>query len=109
MTLAFFCLGALSLLGELDNSVTDENKHDWIEWVYAQQVLPTGQEPDANEALCGFRGSSWSGRKFDPNAVSLILEKSKRKERCTDNFIHRQLVNSNIMIQVILPTLIPHY
>lgn len=69
VTLAFFCLGALSLLGELDRCVTKENKHDWIEWIYAQQVLPTGQEPDANEALCGFRGSSWSGRKFDPHAV----------------------------------------
>ncbi|KAL7310513.1 geranylgeranyl transferase type-1 subunit beta [Mucor circinelloides] len=68
VTLAFFCLGALSLLGELDRCVTKENKHDWIEWIYAQQVLPTGQEPDANEALCGFRGSSWSGRKFDPHA-----------------------------------------
>jgi geranylgeranyl transferase type-1 subunit beta len=71
MTLAFFCLGALSLLNELDTNVTEQNKKDWTEWIYAQQVLPTGEEPDANEAACGFRGSSWSGRAFDPNAVSV--------------------------------------
>ncbi|KAI9485896.1 MAG: geranylgeranyl transferase type-1 subunit beta-like protein [Benjaminiella poitrasii] len=70
MTLAFFCLGALSLLGELDSNVSADNKRDWIEWIYAQQVLPTGETPDANEAYCGFRGSSWSGRKFDPNATT---------------------------------------
>ncbi|CEP11352.1 hypothetical protein [Parasitella parasitica] len=68
MTLAFFCLGAMDLLGELDNNVSAQNKHDWIEWIYAQQVLPTGIEPDENRFLCGFRGSPWSGRKFDPNA-----------------------------------------
>lgn len=79
MTLAFFCLGALSLLGELDNCVTRENKQDWIEWIYAQQVLPTGQTPDANEALCGFRGSSWSGRKFDPHAVRKTPCKGQRR------------------------------
>ncbi|KAI7904846.1 terpenoid cyclases/protein prenyltransferase alpha-alpha toroid, partial [Cokeromyces recurvatus] len=65
-----FCLGALSLLGELDSNVSAENKKDWIDWIYAQQVLPTGEIPDANEAYCGFRGSSWSGRKFEPNATT---------------------------------------
>lgn len=70
MTLAFFCLGSLSLLGVLDTHVSPENKKDWIDWIYAQQVLPTGETPDANEAYCGFRGSSWSGRSFDPNTVS---------------------------------------
>lgn len=68
MTLAFFCLGALGLLGELDNSISQQNKDDWIDWIYAQQVLPTGNTPDANAANCGFRGSSWSGRPFDPHA-----------------------------------------
>ena len=53
MTLAFFALGGLSLLGELDSNVSAENKKDWIEWIYAQQVLPTGQDPDPNEAMCG--------------------------------------------------------
>lgn len=70
MTLAFFSLGALALLDELENSITHENKKDWIEWIYAQQLLPTNQEPNLNERHCGFRGSSWSGRPFDPSAVS---------------------------------------
>ncbi|KAI8970242.1 terpenoid cyclases/protein prenyltransferase alpha-alpha toroid [Mycotypha africana] len=74
MTLAFFCLGALSLLGELDEQVTTENKKDWIDWIYAQQVLPTGQIPDPNEAYCGFRGSSWSGRKFEPTATTCSFQ-----------------------------------
>jgi geranylgeranyl transferase type-1 subunit beta len=77
MTLAFFCLGAISLLGELDSNITEQNKKDWIDWIYAQQVLPTGENPDANEANCGFRGSSWSGRPFNPNAVS--FEKQNKK------------------------------
>ncbi|KAI8978895.1 terpenoid cyclases/protein prenyltransferase alpha-alpha toroid [Pilobolus umbonatus] len=68
MTLAFFCLGALSLLGELDDNVNEQNKKDWIDWIYAQQVLPTGEVPDKNEPYCGFRGSSWSGRSYDPYA-----------------------------------------
>lgn len=71
MTLAFFCLSSLSLLGELDSNVSEQNKKDWVDWIYAQQVLPTGETPDANEALCGFRGSSWSGRPFDPHAVNI--------------------------------------
>ncbi|KAI8059745.1 geranylgeranyltransferase type I beta-subunit-like protein [Thamnidium elegans] len=70
MTLAFFCLGSLSLLGELESNVTEQNRLDWIDWIYAQQVVPTGKTPDANETACGFRGSSWSGRPFDPHATT---------------------------------------
>ncbi|CEI91454.1 Putative Protein farnesyltransferase/geranylgeranyltransferase type-1 subunit alpha [Rhizopus microsporus] len=69
MTLAFFCLGALTLLGELENNITEQNRLDWIDWVYAQQILPT-ENDDANDAVCGFRGSSWSGRSFDPHATT---------------------------------------
>ncbi|KAG1456802.1 hypothetical protein G6F56_006751 [Rhizopus delemar] len=65
MTLAFFCLGALSLLDELENNVNEQNKKDWIDWIYAQQLVPT-ESDDANKAVCGFRGSPWSGRPFDP-------------------------------------------
>lgn len=70
MTLAFFSLGALTLLNELDNNITPENKNDWIEWIYAQQLLPTGEDPDMNETVCGFRGSSWSGRPFDSTSTT---------------------------------------
>jgi geranylgeranyl transferase type-1 subunit beta len=74
MTLAFFSLASLALLGQLDDKVNDANKKDWIEWIYAQQVLPTGQTPDPNEGYCGFRGSSWSGRAFEPNAATCSFQ-----------------------------------
>lgn len=41
MTLAFFCLGGLELLGALDSEISDHNKKDWIEWIYAQQIVPS--------------------------------------------------------------------
>lgn len=71
MTLAFFCLGALSLLDELENNVNEQNKKEWIDWIYAQQLVPT-ESDDANKAVCGFRGSPWSGRPFDPCTVSFF-------------------------------------
>ncbi|SAM08352.1 hypothetical protein [Absidia glauca] len=68
MTLAFFCLGGLELLGALDSEISDHNKKDWIEWIYAQQIVPS--EDGQNDAHCGFRGSPWSGRSFDSNKTS---------------------------------------
>lgn len=81
MTLAFLCLGALTLLGELENNITEQNRLDWIDWVYAQQLHPT-ENDDANDAVCGFRGSSWSGRSFDPHAVKK-REREKYKSKLT--------------------------
>ena len=92
MTLAFFCLSALELLGALDTSVSEQNKKDWIDWIYAQQIKldaegkkkkkkkeKSGKGPfilcadDVSQGLnkehCGFRGSPCSGRDFDPHAV----------------------------------------
>lgn len=69
MTLAFFCLGSLSLLGQLDTVLPEQDKKDWIEWIYAQQVLPDPDEPSRNDYHCGFKGSSWAGHPFDPKAV----------------------------------------
>ncbi|KAI8388720.1 terpenoid cyclases/protein prenyltransferase alpha-alpha toroid [Radiomyces spectabilis] len=69
MTLAFFCLAGLELLGATDKVISDQNKHDWIDWIYAQQILPTkDNENELNKTHCGFRGSSWSGRSFQPHA-----------------------------------------
>lgn len=70
MTLAFFCLGSLSLLGQLDTVLPEQDKKDWIEWIYAQQVLPDPDEPSRNDYHCGFKGSSWAGHPFDPKAES---------------------------------------
>lgn len=93
ITLGFFCLAALDLMGELETALSEQDRLDWIEWIYAQQVLPTAEEPgtksmsleynvanagfmhplDLNKARCGFRGSSFSGIPFDPNAVSTFI------------------------------------
>lgn len=40
MTLAFFCLASLELLGALETAVSERNRKDWIEWIYAQQIKP---------------------------------------------------------------------
>lgn len=69
ITLGFFCLAALELMGELETALSEQDRLDWIEWIYAQQVLPTTEQPDLNQARCGFRGSSFSGIPFDPNAT----------------------------------------
>ncbi|RUS20246.1 geranylgeranyl transferase type-1 subunit beta-like protein [Endogone sp. FLAS-F59071] len=69
MTLAFFCLGGLELLGVLDDEISAQNKKDYIDWIYSQQILPDATDPSLNEYHCGFRGSPWSGKPFDPNAT----------------------------------------
>ena len=38
MTLAFFCLSSLELLGALDKEISEQDRLDWIEWIYAQQI-----------------------------------------------------------------------
>lgn len=44
MTLAYFCLGGLELLGALDTVISEQNKQDWIDWIYSQQILPSDDE-----------------------------------------------------------------
>jgi len=46
MSLAFFALSTLELLGALQEKVVSKEKEDYVNWIYAQQ-LPSG----------GFRGS----------------------------------------------------
>lgn len=69
MTLAFFCLASLSLLGKLEETVSQKDRVDWIEWIYAQQVHPDSHNPSASQHLCGFKGSPWAGHAFDPLVV----------------------------------------
>ncbi|PKC04350.1 protein geranylgeranyltransferas-like protein type I beta subunit [Rhizophagus irregularis] len=67
MTLAFFCLSGLDLLGALESEIPEERRKTWIDWIYAQQILPDERNPEINEKICGFRGSPFSGLPFDPN------------------------------------------
>jgi geranylgeranyl transferase type-1 subunit beta len=48
MTLAFFCISSLDLLGLLEDSSFKEQKSSWIEWIYSQQIV--------NNGCGGFRG-----------------------------------------------------
>ena len=45
MTLAFFCLSGLDLLGVLERETTEERRKTWIDWIYAQQILPNENNP----------------------------------------------------------------
>lgn len=77
MTLAYFCLGALDLLGLVQSKLTEQERLECIDWVYAQQLdaasgggfmpgpflrrdelpsssssrLPTGSQPNGNLAM----------------------------------------------------------
>ena len=52
MTLGFFCLSALDLLGK-------ELPTDKVEWIYAQQII--------TPLKAGFRGGSYQGAVFASN------------------------------------------
>lgn len=69
MTLAFFGVSGLDVLGGLD-SISAKQKKEIIDWIYAQQILP-GQ--DGNMDLCGFRGSSFIGAPYHSDEVSHVI------------------------------------
>ena len=58
MTLAFFGLSGLDMLGLLDDTLSAERKKQIIDWIYTHQILPS---EDGNMESCGFRGSSFIG------------------------------------------------
>ncbi|XP_076443833.1 geranylgeranyl transferase type-1 subunit beta-like [Babylonia areolata] len=60
MTIAFFALSGLDLLGALHE--IEDDKLDIIEWIYSLQVLPNSS--GTNSSQCGFRGSSTMGHSF---------------------------------------------
>ncbi|KAI9331526.1 geranylgeranyltransferase type I beta-subunit-like protein [Zopfochytrium polystomum] len=69
---AFFGLSGLDLIGALDNEVKPLVKADWIDWIYAQQVLPLKGSDSDNpppSSRYGFRSGPWSGVKHDPHAT----------------------------------------
>jgi len=38
MTLAYFCLGALDILNLISTKLTEEERKEYIDWIYDQQV-----------------------------------------------------------------------
>ncbi|XP_078698686.1 geranylgeranyl transferase type-1 subunit beta-like [Branchiostoma floridae x Branchiostoma belcheri] len=63
LTVAFFALSGLDLLGALDTV----NKQEIIDWIYSLQVLPDKDDEDKNLFRCGFRGSSTIGVPYNPS------------------------------------------
>lgn len=66
MTILFFGLSGLDILGALD-TLTEEDKQQMIDWIYAQQILPN--ESKTNLHRCGFRGASFIGAPFSSTPV----------------------------------------
>ncbi|KAG0350864.1 Geranylgeranyl transferase type-1 subunit beta [Podila minutissima] len=66
--MGMYAIGGLELLGVLDETVSEANRKDWIEWIYAQQRIPstTGEDSDDHDALYGFAGP-FSGLPFPEN------------------------------------------
>lgn len=62
MTLAYFCVSGLDVLGALHTALDAARRKSIIEWVYAQQVLP---DEDGKVERCGFRGCPDLGVPFD--------------------------------------------
>ncbi|EGF77587.1 hypothetical protein BATDEDRAFT_30650 [Batrachochytrium dendrobatidis JAM81] len=64
MTLGYFCVGGLDLLGKLETHISQHQRTAWIDWIYAQQIHPSEHfGPDSG--VCGFRGSPFIGAKYD--------------------------------------------
>ncbi|KAJ2696384.1 geranylgeranyl transferase type-1 subunit beta [Coemansia sp. IMI 203386] len=57
MTLGHLCLVGLAALGQLDTALSADERRGMVDWIYEQQVQPTGD----NAAYCGFRGGSLFG------------------------------------------------
>ncbi|WKX95941.1 hypothetical protein Q1695_012414 [Nippostrongylus brasiliensis] len=53
ITLLFFAVSALDLLGELDQLLTDERRQSIIDWIYKLQISGAGalRKPLSNEFL----------------------------------------------------------
>jgi len=70
MTLLYFCLSALDVLGALDQpSPHRPTNEQLIDWIYAQQVHPyvDAVSGEMHYERCGFKGGPAAGGKFDPN------------------------------------------
>ncbi|KAI8812508.1 geranylgeranyl transferase type-1 subunit beta-like protein [Cladochytrium replicatum] len=66
MTLALFGLGGLDLLRAVDDFVTDQDKIDWIEWIYAQQASTS-----LGAVTAGFRGGPFDGVSYSSEKRNL--------------------------------------
>ncbi|EFC45377.1 predicted protein [Naegleria gruberi] len=59
MTILYFIISGLDVLGKVDLALNDERKKEIIEWVYSNQIGPDQNE--SNLEKCGFRGGNFIG------------------------------------------------
>ncbi|KAK3809585.1 MAG: geranylgeranyltransferase type I beta-subunit-like protein [Benniella sp.] len=65
VSLGMFALSGLELLGVLEENVSEKNRKAWIEWIYAQQRIPSSTNPsEQDDVLYGFAGGPFSGLPF---------------------------------------------
>ena len=53
LTLSYFVLNSLEMLGMLSEV---KNKKEMIDWIYSLQVVPNPENPEENSFNFGFRG-----------------------------------------------------
>jgi len=51
VSLGMFALNGLELLGVLDENVSEKNRKAWIEWIYAQQRIPSSTDPSGKPSF----------------------------------------------------------
>lgn len=64
MTLAFFIVAALDLLGTLETSITQAERSSWIEWIYSCQTPEGGFRGFTGTDLCDHRNEA--NQHWDP-------------------------------------------
>lgn len=47
--MGMYAIGGLELLGVLDETLSEANRKDWIEWIYAQQRIPSTAGEDSGK------------------------------------------------------------
>ncbi|KAJ3073743.1 Geranylgeranyl transferase type-1 subunit beta [Podochytrium sp. JEL0797] len=76
MAMAFYAISGIDICGALPDAISDKNRADWIDWVYAQQVVPSWDvdnedaPADVDWTIFGFRGSPSSGRPHAPHQTT---------------------------------------
>ncbi|KAJ3012962.1 Geranylgeranyl transferase type-1 subunit beta [Thoreauomyces humboldtii] len=67
MTVAYFCLGALDVMGCTDE-IGDKDRAAWKDWIYAQQIHSEGGTDGSTSLHCGFRGAPFAGAPHRPDS-----------------------------------------
>ncbi|KAI9342936.1 geranylgeranyltransferase type I beta-subunit-like protein [Obelidium mucronatum] len=73
MAMAFYAISGIDICGATATAISERNRTDWVNWIYAQQVVPSwnmesDETPkDVSCAVFGFRGSTSSGRPHNPH------------------------------------------